>query len=139
MKKTFSWDAGHATCTAFYKNRPFIGEANCHPDDADFESERVGLHIAEMRADILVLQYIRSAELKPAVETLSHIQDSFSRSSQYNAKSYEAKCIRRQLRRLQNELTAVNKELANLKLELTVYIRQKEKFYQSIRKARNKQ
>lgn len=139
MKKTFSWDAGTATCTTFYKNRAFTGTAHCHPEDADFESERVGLHIAETRVDILVLQYIRNTELKPAIAALKRIQDAFDHSSKYNAKSYEAKTIRRQLRQLEMELAAVNNELATLRLNLRAYIHAKEKLYQKLRKDRNKQ
>ena len=77
MKKTFSFDAGHSICTAIYKNKVFTGEAHCHPEDADFESERVGLYIAEVRTDINILTYIRDCELKPAYNALNHIQHSF--------------------------------------------------------------
>ena len=94
MKKTFSFDAGHPICTAIYKNKVFTGEAHCHPEDADFESERVGLYIAEVRTDINILTYIRDCELKPAYNALNHIQHSFKRSSHYNPNSYEAKHIR---------------------------------------------
>ena len=136
MKKQFSWDSGYAECKAIYKNKIFIGSAICHKDDEDFQSERVGLHLAEMRADLAILQYIRNVELKPAIETLLHIQSSFDRSKKYNPKSYESKFMRRQLHQLQNKLDAVNQEIANLKLQIKVYIKQKEKFYQKIRKDR---
>ena len=139
MKKLFSWDAGHASCTAYYKNKAFIGEANCHPDDADFESERVGLYIAETRADIEILRYMRDAELKPAIDALNHIVDSFKRSTYHKPDSYESSLVRRQLHRLETELAAVNNELTTLRLNLRAYINSKEKFYQSIRKGRNKQ
>lgn len=139
MKKLFNWDAGHATCTAYYKHKAFIGEANCHLDDADFESERVGLFLAEARADIEILRYMRDVELKPAIDVLNHIVDSFKRSTHYNPDSYEASLIRRQLHRLETELAAVNNEIATLRLNLRAYINSKDKFYQSIRKARSKQ
>jgi hypothetical protein len=139
MKKTFSFDAGHSICTAIYKNKVFTGEAHCHPEDADFESERVGLYIAEVRADINILTYIRDCELKPAYNALNHIQSSFKRSSHYNPNSYEAKHIRKQLRVIENQLTVVSNELATLKSTLTAYIKDKDAFYQRIRKGRNKQ
>ena len=139
MKKTFKFEAGHATCVTVYKHKTFIGEAHCHPDDADFESERVGSYIADIRSDIEVLKYMRDYELRPAYNCLNHILCSMKRSKLYNEKSYESKFIRRQLHRIQNQLTAVNNEIATLRLTLKVYIKDKEEFYQKIRKDKNKQ
>ena len=50
IRKRFSWDpdGGTAACELVYKGRFFKGEAHCHWDDYDFQSERTGCFIAEM-------------------------------------------------------------------------------------------
>ena len=120
--KTFNFENGKAICTIKYKNKKFYGEAQCHPEDKDFESERVGLHIADIRADMSMLRYIRDVELIPTYNALNHLCNSFKNGAKYDENSNEAKLVR--------------KELAHLQLELTVYIKDKEKFYQHVRKSR---
>lgn len=140
MKKTFRYDEeGYAVCVIEYKHMQFCGDAVCHPDDEDFKSERVGSFIAEQRADLSMLRYKRDVELRPAIQTLEHLMDSFKRSSKHNKDSYESRMMRKELYRLKNELAAVTNTIANIKLELRAYIHSKEKFYQRIREARNKQ
>lgn len=58
MKKytpEFTWDeeSGSAICIIKdEKNRVFIGEAICHPDDQDMISERTGCELAFRRAKL---------------------------------------------------------------------------------------
>ena len=133
--KTFNFENGKAICTIKYKNKKFYGEAQCHPEDKDFESERVGLHIADIRADMTMLRYIRDVELIPDYNTLNHLCNSFKNGAKYNENSNESKLVRKQLYTIKKQLCAVRKELAHLQLELTVYIKDKEKFYQHVRKS----
>ena len=42
-----------------YNNITFTGDAKCLPEDKDFESERTGCFIAEVKANIKKLKYIR--------------------------------------------------------------------------------
>jgi hypothetical protein len=67
MNKNIKYEylLGQSMCTIKYKGKEFIGIANCHPDDTDFESERVGMTIAEARANIKVLCFMRDCEIKP--------------------------------------------------------------------------
>lgn len=58
MKKytpEFTWDeeTGIAICIITDdKQRTFIGEATCHPDDTDMRSERTGCELAFRRAKL---------------------------------------------------------------------------------------
>ena len=54
MKINYKYDSHNKTsiCEMIYDNKTFIGTAQCHPDDEDVASERVGAIIAESRAAI---------------------------------------------------------------------------------------
>ena len=56
---------GSAVYIIEYNGYRFVGEATCHPDDLDFESERVGLTIAEARAKEIELVYGAIKDAKP--------------------------------------------------------------------------
>ena len=110
MKRIYKFDAenGVATCYLIDKNNTHMGFACCHDDDKDFQSERVGLTLAEARAEIDALKHIRNTELIPAYKALKHLQDNMNTSTHYNPKSYEAKMLRRQVCIKENEIAAVN-------------------------------
>ena len=67
---TWSERYGTATCTLFYKNYEFTGVANCHPDDKDMMSKLTGQTIAEYRATLKYLRFIRDCELQPQLKSL---------------------------------------------------------------------
>lgn len=138
MKKTFLWDKeqGIASCIIYYKNMQFKGTAICHPEDKDFESEKTGCNIAEMRAEIKYLQHIKNNELRPAYEALNHLLCCMRTNKNYNPKSYEASMVRRQLRLKQQELATAQQELTVLQQDLKAYIDAKDIFYRRIRKAK---
>ena len=69
----YKYGEGSAVCIIKYNGYDFVGRADCHPDDEDFESERVGLTIAESRANIKVLRHIRNCEIKPQLKILKHL------------------------------------------------------------------
>ena len=128
----FSYDNGISTCTIVYKNKKFTGTAVCHPDDADFESDKTGLSIAEARAAIKILQY-QKQEIKNQLHILIHLWGNMRTSKHYNPKSYEAKMLRRQIRSLENELAAVNADLAAERTSLKEYIDKKDILYKKLR------
>lgn len=141
MKKNkyrFSFVDGKAQYIIRYKKKEFCGESFCHPEDKDFESEKVGLLIAETRAAVKVLKYIRDCELKPFLNGLNHILASMNRGKKYNLKSQEYKLIKRQFYITKKEINNINEEIFTLNNTLTSYIEEKDKFYKKIRKARSK-
>lgn len=129
----FEYKDGDAICTIQYKNQIFIGKAVCHPDDLDFESERTGLFIAETRAIIKGLQFQRECEIKPALNILYHLYGNMATSKNFNPKSYEAKMIRSQIKVLENDLAAINADLANERKNLKEYIDKKDILYKKLR------
>jgi hypothetical protein len=99
----------------------------------DFASERTGCYIAETRAVIRVLRYQRDHEIKPTLAAFNHLYSNMKTSKYYNPKSYEAKMLRRQIRSLENELAAVNADLAAERTSLSEYLKSKEKLYTKLR------
>lgn len=99
-KPEFSWDAesGSAICILTdEKGRTFIGEATCHPNDEDMMSERTGCELAFRRAKLQYLRTVRDAEIKPALAALEHLYASMVHSTNFEAKSYEARTIRKHI------------------------------------------
>ena len=130
--------AGVATCTLYYKDKEFLGQAYCHTDDTDMRSKLTGKIIAEFRATIKYLQFIRDYEVRPQLRALYQLYYSMKHSTNFNPKSYEAKALYRQIRNLEKDLTAVKEELADTRKCLKEYVNLKEKDYQKIREYRNK-
>lgn len=60
-----------------------------------------------------------------------------NRSKHFNPKSYENKMLQRQIRQKQEDINYVNDSIENSKKELRYIIKEKDKFYQGIRKHRN--
>lgn len=136
---SFSYDSatGKTTCIIKYKNTEFVGEAQCHPDDNDMQSERVGCYIAEMRAAIKYLQHIKNNELRPKLEVLQHLESVYTVSPHCDNESYELIILRRQIRFVLRELATAQNEIAMVKQNLKEYIDLKDKLYQKIRKDKN--
>lgn len=115
----------------------FIGQAHCHEDDADMYSEHTGAEIAWRRAKIKVCQAVRDHEILPVLKTLKHLYNNMAKSKNFNAKSYENRMLRRQIRIFENDLLVIREEIANDRKFLKEYIAGKEKIWARIR-AKNK-
>lgn len=129
----WSEDTGTAFATIFYKNYTFTGEACCHPDDKDMMSKLTGQTIAEYRATIKYLRFIRDCELQPQLKALKQLYYSMNHSKHFNPKSYEAKMLYRQINILKDDLKE-NKYLIDFtKKELEAYLITKERNHQQLR------
>ena len=98
MRKTnyeFYWDEGigFAKCTLKTQYGEFTGVAQCHPDDEDMMSEKVGCEIAYARATINSLIHARDNVIKPSLKALKQLYYSMKNSKHYNSKSYENKML----------------------------------------------
>ena len=130
---TWSERYGTATCTLFYKNYEFTGVANCHPDDQDMMSKLTGQTIAEYRATIKYLRFIRDCELQPRLKALKQLYYSMNHSKYFDPKSYEAKMLYRQINILKEDLKE-NKYLIDFtKQELETYLITKERDHKQLR------
>jgi hypothetical protein len=140
MKKTFEWkdECGCAYCTIKYRGETFIGAATCHKEDMDFMSERTGLFIAETRATIKLLKYIKKYELKPELKSLKYVYNVMTSNKNFNSKSTEARIMRKHIHMKEDEIEALNSYLKNGIEYLQEYIEGKDDFYKKVRAARAK-
>lgn len=95
MAINFYHDDRTTTCVITYNNLTFTGVANRNPEDA--ERRFTGETLAEMRARIKYVQFIRDYELKPRYDALHQLYYSIKHSKNYSEHSYEARAIRRQM------------------------------------------
>ena len=139
MSKNIKYEylLGQSMCTIKYKGKEFMGIANCHPDDMDFESERVGMTIAETRANIKVLCFMRDCEIKPQLKSLNHLYSNIKTSKYFNPNSYESKMLLKQIKSIKKELDIINNALVDERRFIKDYINGKDKLYKKLR-AKNK-
>lgn len=136
----FEWrpQEGIATCTIFDSdNNSHIGIAECHPDDADMMSEKTGFHIAHQRATIEAYKAYKkkcSIELK----ALKQLYYSMKHSKKFNNKSYESIMLYRQMKIKEEDIAAANSLISATKMNLKMFISQKDEFYRIIRQRREK-
>ena len=96
-------------------------------------SKLTGQTIAEYRATIKYLQFIRDCELQPQLKALKQLYYSMNHSKYFSPKSYEAKMLYRQINILQEDLKE-NKYLIDFtKAQLEAYIVGKEHDHQQLR------
>ena len=139
-KPVYDWDAelGVATCYLFDKTNVFVGMAMCHPEDENFKNEKTGLHIAELRARLKLLQHIKNNELKPELSGLKQLYYSMNKSKYYNRKSYEAKMLWKQMKVKQRDIDILTNIIHKQRQQLNDYIKDKDEFYQKINANRAK-
>lgn len=130
---TYDYNYGLATYIINYKGQQFIGQASCHPEDMDMESDRVGLTIAEARATIKLHRFIRDFEIKPQLKILRHLYSNIKNNKRYNPKNRETKMMYNQIRALEKELVVINNDIADEKKFLKDYIDGKDKLYKRLR------
>lgn len=107
--------------------------AECAEQDRDVISERTGMHIAEMRAQINLLQNYKNHELYPELKAYKHLLGTMIKSPRYNPKSYEAKRLNREIFNVKKTLKEINEAIDIAKKQLYEYINTKEILYQRIR------
>lgn len=129
----YTYDHGNSLFVIYYNGNSFDGTAICHDEDKDFESERVGLTIAEARANIKVLRHMRDCEVKPQLKILNHLLSNMKTSKYYNPNSYEAKMLRSQIHAIEKELATISNAIADEQKFIKDYIEGKDKLYKRLR------
>lgn len=117
-----------------------VGTARCRDEDRDMLSELTGCTIAEIRANIAYQRHMRDNVIKPELKALNKFLYVINQSKYFEPGDYSNQMLFRQIRRTEDELAAVNQEIAELKQELKEYMEGKAKFYKRIReghKAKN--
>lgn len=132
MKKTkepkFIWHekTGIAICTI---NEKFTGTAQCHDDDMDMKSEKVGCEIAYNRALIKSLKHEKNNVIIPSLRALRQLYYSMVQSKQFNPKSYEANMLKRQIENWEFDLNIIEDTIKSVQDYIHQYIKTKDELY----------
>ena len=128
-KIDFNWNEETGLCSCAIVLDDFLqgfGIAECHPQDSDVKSRRTGEHIAELRAQINLLQNYKNRELRPGLKALLHLKGTMVNSFRYIPTSYEAKRLDREIKNFQKDIAEISRTIHNAKQELYDYINTKE-------------
>lgn len=136
MKIIHNWDKENykATCVIKDKNCTFVGEAQCHPDDAEFASAITGGYIAEGRAYIKLYQHIKNNELYPQIKILEHTLNIVKSNKNYNPKDIGTIRLKQELARKKSELEQIKLAIKNEENNLRDYIADKDKLHKLLGK-----
>ena len=119
-----------------YNGLSMCGQAKCHPDDTDMMSERTGSTLAEIKANIKRLRYMRN-KVRENMRPLELFESRLKCCKNYNSKSFEARRLRKEIwlykDKIQEITNAINDEEAYLKK----YIAEKDNLYVKIRAKRS--
>lgn len=133
---TFTYDETTGICGCVIYLDDFLqgfGIAQCADQDKDMQSEHTGMHIAERRAQINLLQNYKNHELYPELRAYKHLLSTMIQSPRYNPDSYEAKRLNREIRNLEKSIAEITESINITKKDLYDYINIKERLYQRIR------
>ena len=132
---TFKWDAETGTATYTIWDADGVmhtGTAVCHADDADMMNERTGLEIACRRAQISAYKAFKY-KTENELSALKQLYYSMKHSSKFNPKAYESVMLYRQIRLKEEDLATVKEIITRERLNLKIYIAEKEAFYKQLR------
>ena len=138
MKKThFIYDKeAHTTiCEISSGGKIFRGTAQCHPDDYDFESQKVGEVFSHFRAIIAQCRYDKEV-IDHQVTSLTHVLDALCRNPKVDRNSIECKVIRKQIKILKRDKEEIEETIQHAKAELKYLIRAKDELYTRVRQRR---
>ena len=96
-------------------------------------NEKTGMHIAEKRAQINLLQNYKNRELHPELKAYKHLLGTMVNSPRYNPNSYEAKRLNKEIKNVEKTIVEINCAIDRAKQDLYSYINTKEVMYQHIR------
>lgn len=137
LKYDFRTEGNYSYCDLTYNNLTFTGVAQCHPDDMDMLSERTGYCIAEIRANLQKLRWVRDYEILPVLKSYKHLYDCISHAPKFNKDSYEAQAIWRKINQLEHDLADLRAAIKEERDYLRDYIAKKEIIFQRIRKGKS--
>ena len=129
---------GVAFCQYRYKHYLFEGEAICHEDDKDFESELVGLDLADSRAYLKYLR-VRRDELSMRYDTLNGFYKQMEADKHFDENSSYAKKFRNEITYTYLELQGCRETIKFLPKKLDEKIKARESMYQKLRRKRKEE
>lgn len=124
--------SGHTECQMYYDGHWFIGHAKCLDQDNDFWSERTGCTIAELKANIKRLRYIRKQK-KEELKPLLNFQKRLECCKNYNEKSFEARRLRKEIYTYNEQINELTNAINDETTYLNKYIIEKDNLYRKLR------
>ena len=140
MKKTiYSWDedTGVATCSIFYQDKEYKGQAICHQEDKDFQSRLIGSDLAYLRACIKLLQGIKQSK-RDELKGVKSVYYSLTPSPRFNPNSFETHMIKQRIEELEEDIEVSKSLIQNLQTQIKKSIDTSDEFYKSVRKDRER-
>lgn len=122
-------------CDMYYDGKSFIGYAKCLPEDNDMISERTGCTLAEIKANIKRLRYIRN-KVREQLKPLTIFKSRLECCKDYNADSFEARRLRKEIWLYEEEIKEITNAINDEEAYLKKYIKEKENLYTRIRAKR---
>lgn len=135
-KITFTYDSDlhRTTCKRAVRNKMYIGTAQCHPHDYDFENKLTGQHYAYTRSMLQEMCALRD-EYKIQLKTLKHLYSIFEQNCG-NCDSNECYYLRRQIQVTQRDITEMKNLIQETRSNLRSTIAEKDKLYDKLRQSR---
>ena len=128
---TYNTD-GYTICYLYYDGKEFVGKTFCYPEDMDFQSEKTGCFIAECKANIKKLKYIKS-KLIEEINTLTKTENILKSCKYYNPEHFESKRLHKIISQKSAELEELKNCIKDEEEYLHKYIQDKDAFYKKIR------
>ena len=138
MKFSYDPETHTTTCKRLIKNRAYIGQAKCHPNDYDFESKLVGEHYAYTRSMVQELCENRDA-LIAELKALKHLYNILEQNPRVHYDSIECYTIRRQMKLLERDIDDTKQLIRTTKKDMRDMIAAKDAFYNTVRAMRKKE
>lgn len=136
-KITFTYDPElHKTiCRRVVHNKIYIGMAQCHPHDYDFENKLTGQHYAYTRSMIKEMCQLRD-EYKSQLKILKHLYNIYEQNPNIDLHSEECYYLRRQIQSVERNIHEMKQLISETKGDLRRTIIEKDKLYAKLRASR---
>ena len=136
-KITFTYDPElhKTTCQRAVHNKIYVGVAQCHPHDYDFENKLTGQHYAYTRSMIKEMCQLRD-EYKAQLKILMHLYNIYEQSPNIDLGSEECYYLRRQIQHLERDIAEMKQLIGETRGDLRSTIAEKDKLYAKLRASR---
>ena len=126
---------GLTRCEMYWDGKWFVGHAKCLEADMDMMSERTGCTIAEIKANIKRLKYIRKQK-REAIKPLTLFATRLACCKDYNKDSFEARRLRKEIWLYEEEIQEITNAINDEETYLKKYIAEKDNLYYKLRRSK---
>lgn len=135
-KITFDYDPElhRTTCRRQVHNKIYVGTAQCHPHDYDFENTLTGQHYAYTRSMLKEMCELRDV-YKIQLKTLKHLYNIFEQNCG-DLSSSECYYLRKQMQYVQRDIDEMKDLIKETRNDLRTTIAEKDRLYSKLRENR---